>query len=115
LEPDIARVRARFAERAEKDGVSSEWRTMKGHPAHNAILSARYTDLVVIGQAYPAGPSVESDFQEEVVLAAGRPVLVVPHAGKFSDVGRRAMVAWNGSREAARAVHDGMPLLADAE
>ena len=49
------------------------------------------------------------------MLSCGRPVLVVPYAGNFADVGRRVLVAWNGRREAARALHDAMFLLADAE
>ena len=39
-----------------------------------------------------------------VLLAAGRPVLVVPYAGSFADAGKRVLVAWNASREATRAL-----------
>jgi nucleotide-binding universal stress UspA family protein len=42
-------------------------------------------------------------------------VLVVPHTGSFTSVGRRVLVGWNASREATRAVHDALPLLAGAE
>jgi nucleotide-binding universal stress UspA family protein len=52
---------------------------------------------------------------EEIVLSCGRPVLVVPYAGAFADIGRRVLIAWNGSREAARALHDAMFLLGGAE
>jgi nucleotide-binding universal stress UspA family protein len=46
-----------------------------------------------------------------VVLRCGRPVLVVPPAaGPISFA--RAAIAWDGSREAVRAVHDALPLLA---
>jgi nucleotide-binding universal stress UspA family protein len=48
-------------------------------------------------------------------IACGRPVLVVPYAGEFLDVGREILVAWNGSRESARALHDAMFLLPEAE
>lgn len=75
-------------------------------------LSARYADLVVAGQPEPeASAGVASDFAEELVLGAGRPVLFVPYAGTFPEVGRRALVAWNAGREAARAVTDALPLL----
>jgi hypothetical protein len=49
------------------------------------------------------------------VLAFGRPVLMVPYAGRFDDVGENAIIAWNGSRESARAAHDGLPLLGTAK
>jgi nucleotide-binding universal stress UspA family protein len=50
-----------------------------------------------------------------VVLQVGRPVLVIPCAGKFETVGRRALIAWDGSREAARALSDALPLLESSE
>jgi len=52
---------------------------------------------------------------DQVTLASGRPILVVPYAGHFETVGRRVLVGWNATREAARAVNDAMPLLAAAE
>jgi nucleotide-binding universal stress UspA family protein len=48
-------------------------------------------------------------------MAAGRPVLVVPYAGNFETVGKRILVAWDGTREANRALNDALPLLADSE
>ena len=75
-------------------------------------LSARYADLVIAGQPEPEGSAgVASDFAEELVLSAGRPVLFVPYAGRFPEIGRRVLVAWNAGREAARAVTDALPLL----
>lgn len=48
---------------------------------------------------------------ERVVLSSGRPVLIVPYAGRFDTLAGHVVVAWNESREAARAVNDAMPLL----
>jgi nucleotide-binding universal stress UspA family protein len=46
------------------------------------------------------------------ILACSRPVLVVPYAGRRLDrIGENVLVAWNGSREAGRAVQDALPLL----
>ena len=52
---------------------------------------------------------------EYVVLAAGRPVLVVPYIGARDTVGARIVVAWDGSREAARSIADALPFLTGAE
>ena len=57
----------------------------------------------------------EAALYDLVVLGGGRPLLVIPYAGDFAEVGRRVLVAWNGSREAARALHDAMFLLEGAE
>ena len=50
-----------------------------------------------------------------MVLAAGAPVMIVPHIGAPSTTAEKVMVAWNASREAARAVRDAMPLLEKAK
>jgi nucleotide-binding universal stress UspA family protein len=42
-------------------------------------------------------------------------VLAVPAVGHYPDAGRRVLVGWNGSREAARALNDALPFLADAD
>jgi nucleotide-binding universal stress UspA family protein len=71
-------------------------------------------DLVVLGQvdpADPAGAGVPPDFVASVVVDSGRPVLVLPWAGDFSDVGRRVLVAWKPTREAALALAGVLPLL----
>ena len=76
-------------------------------------LQARYADLVVIGQNDPGetSPVVMPDFPQYVILHCGRPVLLVPHAGRFDNIGRRVLVAWDASMEATRAITDAVPLL----
>lgn len=76
-------------------------------------LRARYCDLIVIGQTNPAEPSptVMSDFPEFMIVHSGRPILVIPHHSKIEKIGERCLIAWNGSREASRAVTDAIPLL----
>ncbi|HLE67398.1 MAG TPA: universal stress protein [Burkholderiales bacterium] len=118
-----ARHRAEAARKAEtafraaaaQHGRSTEWRATARDALGAATLNARYADLVVIGQHEPGNSSgVTPDFAEELVLSAGRPVLLVPYAGHFAQVGRRVLVAWNAGQEAARAVTDALPLLARA-
>lgn len=90
----------------------AEWRTSEANALDAVALHARYADLVVVGQKNPEWPSgVGKDFERNLPLAAGRPVLVVPYAFERRPVGRRVLVAWNASREAARAVSDALPLL----
>jgi nucleotide-binding universal stress UspA family protein len=76
--------------------------------------SARFADLIVIGQTDPATyteDGISASFAANVVLTAGKPVLLVPSAGHFEAVGRHALVAWNAAREAARALTDSLPVL----
>jgi nucleotide-binding universal stress UspA family protein len=90
----------------------AEWRETTSDALGAVTLHARYADLVVIGQQNPEWPSgVDKLFERSLPLAAGRPVLVVPYAFERRPVGRHVLVAWNASREAARAVNDALPLL----
>ncbi len=81
------------------------------------IRHARYSDLVIVGQPDPV--EVENvappQLPVEVLLNAGKPVLMIPKHGHFETVGRRVLVAWDGSREAARAITDAMPFLKRAD
>lgn len=80
------------------------------------VSAARSVDLIVLGQTLPDGAMIPADLPEQVMLNAGRPVLVVPYAGLSASLGRRPVFAWNASREAARAAADALPLLsADAK
>jgi nucleotide-binding universal stress UspA family protein len=73
---------------------------------------ARASDLVVIGQVNPrAGPVPGWYRPEEIVMDCGRPVLMVPYAGHFPHIGQRVLVAWDGSREAVRALNDALPVI----
>jgi nucleotide-binding universal stress UspA family protein len=49
-----------------------------------------------------------------LLLESGRPVLVVPPNSGPTLPLRRAMIAWQPTRQTTRAVHDALPLLADA-
>jgi nucleotide-binding universal stress UspA family protein len=68
---------------------------------------------LVIGQVDPNESSfgVLSDLAEYVKLNCARPVLIVPYAGRFDHVGSNALIAWDGSMEATRAITSAIPLL----
>jgi nucleotide-binding universal stress UspA family protein len=76
-------------------------------------LQARYSDLVVLGQYDPddTESSTKPDFAETVILECGVPVLMVPYASAVTNIGQRAMVAWNASKQAVRAAHYALPML----
>jgi len=115
-----AKVEAAFREKLRIEGLEGEWRQVEGSTPQAVALHARYADLTVLGQAGPEGGPDAPGYaaaavMEEVLFTSGRPVLLVPFAGRFETVGRRVLIGWNASREAARAVNDALPLLARAE
>jgi nucleotide-binding universal stress UspA family protein len=106
-------VGERFAKMLRQEDVQGEWEMAVGLPASYVTRRAQGIDLVILGQRTP-DHSTGLDAPQEVVLACGRPVLIVPYAGHIERIGETAIVAWNGSREAARAVQDALPLLSAA-
>ena len=108
-----AQLQAAFQEAIRREGIMGEWRQVEGSAAELVALHGRYADLLVLGQDDPE--SDHAGLLEAVLFASGRPVLAIPFAGTFPQIGRRVLVGWNASREASRAVHDALPLLAKAE
>jgi nucleotide-binding universal stress UspA family protein len=83
----------------------------------NVIAQARCADLTVISQPEPSTPesTFSAELAESVVLSAGRPMLLVPYIGARATLGDRVLLAWNGGREASRAIADAMPILSRAK
>jgi nucleotide-binding universal stress UspA family protein len=85
-------------------------------PARTATLNARYADLTIVPNAPPNGAQSPTahEYFEDLLTGSGGPVLVVPEATSEAPA-RRAVVAWQPTRESARAVRDAMPLLLRTE
>lgn len=110
------RAQARALLDQAESGVPLRWAETEPTqaPVPAFVRQALLHDLVVMGQFErddPAGAGVPTDFVETVALDSGRPVLSVPYAGRFEDVGRRVLIAWKPTRESARAVAAALPLL----
>jgi len=74
---------------------------------------ARHFDLTIVGQGKE--PNSDTDMMAEAALfGSGRPVLFVPRIQAKPPRFDRALVAWDGSQPAARALGDAMPLLEKA-
>lgn len=115
-------ARARFLDVGAQGGVETEWLQVdtlgSGLDATQMInLHAHYRDLLVVSQTdrQESGHSPFADLPERAVLGSGRPVLIVPYAGKFASIGRRVMLAWRGGPESSRALHDSMTILRQAD
>lgn len=111
-------IEALFAAQMKASGQSHDWhssRSFSGDSAYAGAAIARAADLVVIAQRNPDWTAEDASGVEGVLYEAGRPVLVVPHSGAMTSRFSRILIAWNGSREAARAAFDALPLILEAE
>lgn len=107
----------RFSKATREAGIACfEWRVVEDRSTDAAVRETACADLVVIGQGGASEENcvIDNGFEDSVILGSGSPILVVPHSGGFNTIGNNVLVAWNGGREAARALKDALPLLAGA-
>lgn len=112
LESDARAAAAIFDEECIQRMAGACWFEATGDIVQGISDKARFADLVIIGQYEWQDPAERHPLPvaHSVVLRCGRPVLIVPAVVQPSALARIA-VAWDGSREAVRAVHDALPLL----
>ena len=110
-------ARRAFEEALKDSAVTHEWRGFIASYVMGADLIAqqgRAVDLIVCGKPSDETPDAWSDFAETALMRSGRPVLIVPPGAAAKPVGTHAVIAWNDTREAARAVFDSLGLIQDA-
>jgi len=114
-------TREEFLRKVSMAGVNGHWKSVDlAHPGIRVEEMVSYyscfTDLVVIGQFQPGigDRTIPADLPERVVLGSGRPVLLIPYVGAYSQIGERIMVAWKPGPKSTRALNDALPLLQTA-
>jgi nucleotide-binding universal stress UspA family protein len=112
LKKGIAALEAQFRGALPERANEIEWRCSLEMPARYIAQQARAADLIITGAKEPASfadPFAAAD-PSDLLMSAGRPLLVVPAALDWWDM-RSALVAWKDGPEARRAVADALPLL----
>jgi nucleotide-binding universal stress UspA family protein len=115
IQERLSELEAEFRAAVEKRAASVEWRSARALPVPYMLQQARATDVIVVGALAEAmiDPSAAPD-PSDLVMQAGRPLIVVPSAVQWLDL-RSVLVAWKDVREARRAVFDALPILAAAK
>jgi nucleotide-binding universal stress UspA family protein len=106
----------RFEAAAKRSLISAEHRLLKSIGADAPLVLstlARRFDLSVFMQSEPDGVD-NNDMIETSLFESGRPLIVVPYIQKEGLRLDRVVCCWDGSRAAARAINDGLPLLVKA-
>jgi len=107
------RLRIQIEDRLKREGVSWEWRHVDGETVSALLRAARLSDVIVA--TLPEG--ARKDFQDplpivpDLALGGRTPVLAMPQSAKSFAISGRAVVAWDGSQEAAAAIKAAIPLL----
>jgi nucleotide-binding universal stress UspA family protein len=105
-----------FKDSASRVGIQHGARYINGSHAPIPTLTeiSRLHDLSIVAQPSHSKPSHDALLPEAILFGSGRPMLMIPyiHVGPLKL--DRALVCWDGSQPAARAVHEAMPFLRKA-
>jgi nucleotide-binding universal stress UspA family protein len=116
LQEEVDDAMRRYLDHVIRKGLEGDWHCVREASVPALRRLARYADLAIVGQTDPDVPEeLIAVRPEELALGSGRPVLVMPYIGATVGIGKRVAIAWDGSREAARAVVDALPILVGAE
>lgn len=110
----LAYAREAFDDEMRAEGPVAVWIEATDIPVvEEFVQQALYADLLVMGQENPLfpAPGVPQEFAQSVIISSGKPALLIPHIGWNRSVGTTSVVAWNETRESARAVAAALPLL----
>lgn len=78
---------------------------------------ALLADLLVLGQGIPRDPEagpVPADLPATLIRDSGKPALIVPSVGHYSEPAAAVLLAWKPTREAARAATAALPWMCRA-
>lgn len=107
-----------FGAEAERAGLIHSSRAisaLQGEAAAILGATARLYDLTVVAQPEFERDTFDNTLAQEILFQSGGPVLFMPYTFHGAFHARRVGICWDGSRLAARAVRDAMPLLEQAE
>ena len=110
-EAELKAAEERFLKLTQAMGVAAEWRGDVGPPTPVTLRHGRAADVLIVGRDAGTASPWRAPHAADLVMRAGRPVLIVPHNPVRPAVGSAAMVAWTESREARLAVQTALPLL----
>ncbi len=104
-------IRQKFESSVKAADLNSNWNYSECRDiATEVARQGLYSDLIVVGLGVSELKTIDS-----VLLTASCPTLLIPQASISSGNFKRILVAWKNTRESARALHDSLPLLHQAE
>jgi nucleotide-binding universal stress UspA family protein len=99
---------------SERAGISAEPLTLSASldgAGDRFARMARRFDLAIVGQGQREMSSIDQIIGETTLFESGRPMIMVPYIQKEPFKIDNVMICWDGSRAAARALADAIPIL----
>lgn len=105
--------REAIEKRLSHAGINWDWRSYDGPAAKALVDQSRLADLIVVSHVPATSKKLDMwpPIAADVAIHARAPVLAVPARTESFACDGKAVIAWNGSFEAAQAVRSSLPLL----
>lgn len=94
-------------------GLSAVWHEVEGDSLDRLALRVRHSDLTILARSAHAN-GMPPDLIERLLVGCGRPMLIAPARPRPSMTGT-ALICWNETSAAARALAAALPLLAKSD
>ncbi len=116
IEASRREERSKVEKQLKAEGVAWDWVSRDGDAVVRLCETARLADVVVMSSGpFPGAPRLQLAVTGDTAMQAPAPVVAVPPGGQGLAVTGAAMIAWDGSQEAAKAMRGAMPMLRLAE
>lgn len=109
-------IKNSFVQSIKETRLSYDWKVIEGLDLDFIIKNARYTDIMIAPAEYSHfGDQASHHLCNYFATNLGRPLLIIPDVNKAFNFPKKIIIAWNESHESARAVHDAIPILKQAQ
>lgn len=107
------KLRAKIEENLANEGVPWTWHQDEGPAVERLLQFAGLSDIALVGCCDPIGKGY-APLPGDLAIRSRTPVLIVPPSSAGFDARGPAVIGWDGSPEACRALRAAVPLLAGA-
>jgi len=115
LEEQEAALRSRIEARLNKEDIAWSYDQQTALPSEALVDAGALADLIVVDRfAHSQSPYRLGSILGHLLQSSHTPLLICPNDGNNFDPLGAAVVAWNGSFEAANALRAALPLLKQA-
>lgn len=113
-EAEADKLREKFEQKLINSGVRFDWCQEKGNLLTYLYTYSRASDIAIVSQR---GESYDDilNYVNDFIIDSGLPVLAIPRNANNDVAPKNILVAWDGSKESAKATHDALPFLKNAD
>ena len=112
IDAERTRTRTSVEARLASEDIAWDWHTLDGDLVDKLAMLARLADVIVMNSGpFSVAAGARMTITGDVAMAAPAPVLIVPPTCARVDFTGPTLIAWDGSKEAARAMRAAVPLL----